>query len=149
LFREDIVEYVLNDILPHGWVVAMLKVYLDRGAREQAGRVMCVAAALFQPFDYDRFLHEWQPFLDGWGATVFHATDFYPGGGEFRRKRPDGTTDPEKMERYEHDSKRIPEIITAYVHQLLVMTFKEEEYEAIAPPAWRARFGGCIESRRS
>jgi hypothetical protein len=120
----------------------MLKVYLDRGARLEAGRVMCVAAALFQPFDYDRFLQLWQSLLDDWGATAFHATDFYPGAREFKRKRADGSFDPQRVAQFERDSRRIIEIVGTYVHQLFVVTFREDEYEAVAPKAWRDRFGG-------
>lgn len=140
--QTDIVGYLLNDILPAGrGYIAMLKAYLDRGARTEAGRVMCVGAALFESFHYDRFLHEWQPILTEWGATAFHATDFYPGGGEFKRTRPDGTIDPALKARHDRQSREIPVIVGTHVHQLFVITFHEDEYEAIAPKAWRDRFG--------
>jgi len=86
----------------------MLKAYLDRGAKAQGGGLMCVAAALFDSWHYDLFLHRWQPILDGWAAKAFHATDFYPGGGKFKRKRSDGSLDPELVARYERDSHEIP-----------------------------------------
>jgi hypothetical protein len=106
--NADIVRSGVNDILPHGCgVVAMLKLYMDRGSRKEAGRVMCVAAALFEPFHYERFLHEWQPFLDEWGAAAFHATDFYPGrrNTPFNRKNPDGTLNRAKVAQFEAASR--------------------------------------------
>ena len=133
----------LNDILPGGrGYVAMLKAYLDRGARIEAGRVMCVAGALFESFHYDRFLHEWQPILTEWGASAFHATDFYNGAVEFKRKLGDEKVDvPHLMARYERHSREIPAIIGAHVHQLFVVTFYEDEYDRIAPHRWREQFG--------
>lgn len=149
MFREDrqtdIVCHLLNDVLPDGGYLAMLKVYMDLGAKRQSGRIMCATAALFEPWYYDAFLHEWQSILDGWNATAFHATDFYPGGkgktGDFRRKRPDGTLDPEKVARQTRDATRVVEVIAATVRQLFIVTLREDEYEAIAPKAWRDQFG--------
>ena len=139
---SDIVGLLLNDILPRdGGSVAMLKAYLDRGAKDGAGRVVTMAGAVFWPYFYDQFLHEWQPFLDGWQAKAFHATDFYSGAPPFDWKRPDGTVDPERRARHLSDSKRIPDMIGSYVEQLFVVCFREEELETVAPEAWRTLFG--------
>ena len=119
----------------------MLKAYLDRGAKPGGGRVMCMAGALFWPFHYERFLHEWQPFLDGWSADAFHSTDIYNGVKPFDWKRPDGTVDLERRAQHLRDSRRIPELIAPHVRKLLVVTFNEDEFEAVAPEAWRRRFG--------
>ena len=105
---------------------------------------MCVAAAAFRPFGYEWFLHEWRLILDAWGASAFHASDFYPGGRKspFWRNHPDGTVDPERLARFERHSKEIPLIIGKYVHQLFVMSLRKDEFEAVAPSAWRQQFGG-------
>jgi hypothetical protein len=79
----------------------MLKVYLDRAARSDAHGVIAIAGAMFWPFFYDQFLHLWEPFLRDWNAKAFHATDFYPGAGEFWRKRPDGKADRERTALFE------------------------------------------------
>jgi hypothetical protein len=139
----DFVSDVLNDILPSGrGGVLMLKVYIDRGARKDGQGVVSVAGALFWPFFYEQFLQGWQPFLDGWGAPAFHATDFYPGGGDyFWRERPRGTKDQERVDRFERDSRRLPGLIEPYVRKLFVVAFQKNEYETVAPLAWRQRFG--------
>src|SRR6187455_1196622 len=121
--------------------IVMLKVYLDRGAKSGKRGVMSIAGAMFWPFFYEQFLHVWQPFLDGWGASTFHATDFYPGAREFWRKRPDGTKDPERTALFERDSYRLPSLIAPYVRKLFVVAFREAEFEAVAPLEWRQRFG--------
>jgi four helix bundle protein len=73
--------------------------------------------------------HEARPLYDEVNQLVgiFIATDFYGGAGKFRRQRADGTMDPEKREQHQRDSKRIPAIIGAHVHQLFVMTFRPLE----------------------
>ena len=84
--------------------------------------------------------------LKVWGASAFHATDFYPGGGEFKRHHPDKSPIPERIALFERDSKRIPHIIGKYIHQLFVVSFRKDEFEAVAPADWRERFGGvhCV-----
>lgn len=120
----------------------MLKAYLDRARRKEAGGIMSVAAAVFDPATYDFFLHEWQPILSAWNADAFHATDFYPGAGQFRRKRRDGNIDPALVEQYQRHSREIPAIIGRWVEKLFVLSFFEGEYQSIAPEPWRERFGG-------
>ena len=46
---------------------------------------MTVGAAMFKNAAYTKFRRDWKPFLNRWQAGAFHATDFYPGGGEFKR----------------------------------------------------------------
>lgn len=117
---------------------------MDLGAKAESGRIMCVAAALFEPWYYDAFLHEWQPILDGWNAKALHATDFFPGGkrptGDFRRTF-NGVRDKDRWARFERDRRRIPEIVAATVRQLFIVTVREDEYEAVAPQNWREQFG--------
>jgi hypothetical protein len=117
---------------------------MDKGAKPGAGGIMCVAAALFEAFPYDLFLHEWQPILDEWGAPAFHATDFYPGGGKYfwRKRKGEQHPEPERAARYERHCREIPQIIARHVRQLFIITIRPSEYEAIAPATWRARFGG-------
>lgn len=143
---QDIVDQLFDDILPCGRgvvvMVTVLNAYLDRGAKKQAGGVMCVAAALFKPTPYKQFRRQWNPLLKRWGAEAFHATDFYNGAEEFSWKRPDGTIDPTRRQWHEEDSKRIPVIVGAHAHELFVVSFRKDEYEALAPLAWRQQYGG-------
>ena len=113
----------------------MLRGFIDKGAKSDAGGVMCVSAALFQKTPYKRFCRELGSLLEPWGAPAFHATDFYPGGGRFKRNT------PERKERYLRDSKRLPIIIGTNMRAIVSVSFKIDEYEAVAPAAWRARFG--------
>lgn len=41
---------------------------------------------------------------EAWGANAFHAKEFYPGSGVFKRDT------PQKQLRFEDDSRRIPEM---------------------------------------
>ena len=67
----------------------MLKVYLDRGAKSDADdSVVAVAATVFKPLGYKRFVRPWERMLHEWSASVFHATDFYSGAKEFKRDTP-------------------------------------------------------------
>src|SRR4029077_7103222 len=80
---------ILDDLLPSRGprLVAMLKAFLDRGARPDAEGVMCVAACLFKPSKYKQFVRRWERMLDDiipGGAPFFHATDFFPGGGIYK-----------------------------------------------------------------
>lgn len=118
----------------------MLKVYLDRGARAigkpKDGRaVVSVAAAAFWSFHYDQFLHVWTPFLQRWGASAFHATDFYAGYAEFRRD-----TDVAKA-LFDEDCRRLPDLVAPYVTQLFVASLHRDEYERVAPENWRQQYG--------
>jgi hypothetical protein len=132
----------LDDVLPTArGLLLMLKVYMDRGAKADAGGIMCVAAAMFKPAAYKRLCREWKRLLEGWGAGAFHATDFYPGGGEFRRTGSDGQIDPRRVAKYQQDSKRIPHIIGNTAHKLFVVSFRQFEFEAVAPIAWQRHFG--------
>ncbi len=121
----------------------MLKAYLDRGAKNYGrSSVMCVGAALFKPTPYKQFTRSWERMLREWDASSFHATDFYNGGGEFQRSRPDGSAIPGRQRQFEHDSRFIPMVIGEHVHRLFVVSLKVDEYEDVAPMAWRNRFGG-------
>src|SRR5262245_43417020 len=139
---RGITHLALNDVLASGrGSILMLKVYLDRAARKDGYGTVAIAGALFWPFSYDQFLHVWEPFLKEWEASAFHATDFYPGARDFRRKRPDGTPDPERMSWFERDTRRIPGLIEPYVRKLFLVAFSRDEYEAVAPLTWRQKYG--------
>jgi hypothetical protein len=110
----------------------MLKVYLDRAAKRDAqDEVMCVAAVVFKPAAYKKFVRPWNRMLKAWGAGAFHAKEFYPGSGVFKRDT------PEKQLRYEEDSKRIPEMIARAVSRILIVSFRPAEFMAVAPPEWK------------
>jgi hypothetical protein len=119
----------------------LLKAYMDRGAKPQAQGIMCVATVIFAPPAYKKFCREWRKFLRSWGVDAFHATDFYPGGGDFWRKLRDGTMHPERMARFQADSRRIPGLIGDAIRQCFVTSFRQREFESVAPPGWRDHFG--------
>src|SRR5260370_33029782 len=84
----------------------MLKVFLDRGAkRDSTDEIIAVAATVFKPLRYKQFVRPWNRMLRGWGASAFHATDFYNGAGEFKRDS------QRKRESLEKDSKIIPKLV--------------------------------------
>jgi hypothetical protein len=142
VFRADVVENVLDDVLPHGGVVAMLKAYFDKGAKKEADGIMAIGAALFKPTPYKRFCREWNKFLAWWDAPAFHATDFYTGGGDyFYRANENQSIIPERKARFDSDSKRIPSIIGAHMRVMVAVSFKTDEFLVVAPENWRERFG--------
>jgi len=117
MFR-DVLTLLLDDVIPSRGLIVTMKVYMDRGAREDSpDGVMCVAATVFKPTPYKQFVRHWNRMLRGWHASAFHATDFYPGAGAFKRR-----TDQAK-ERYERDSKAIPSLIGEYTEQIIGVSF--------------------------
>ena len=113
----------------------MLKVYLDRGAREDAGGAMCVSAAIFKPREYKQFVRAWSLMLrqiPGGPYPYMHATDFFPGGGKFKEIL---------KEDRELVAKQLPALIDRYVYQFVTAAFKEEEFDGAAPASWREQFG--------
>lgn len=101
----------------------MLKVYLDCGKKSNATEgVVSVAATVFTPQQYVAFTGPWNQMLFRWGAPAFHATDFYPGGGHFKRHT------AERKAWFEEDSKGIPGMIGRYLRHGLVVAFKPDEF---------------------
>lgn len=114
----------------------MLKAYVDRGQKASpTDEVMCAACTIFKRTPYKQFIRPWNRMLKRWGARYFHATDFYPGGGEFERK-----TD-ERQRWYEEDSKAIPAIIGENVTRVLVVAFRPREFAERAFALWKEKFG--------
>lgn len=74
--------------------------------------------------------------LRRWGASAFHATDFYPGGGEFKRNG-----NPEREEWFQEDCKAIPKIIGEHVSRVVAVAFRPEEFAAKASDEWKEAFG--------
>jgi hypothetical protein len=133
---------LFDDESPHGehWLV-MTKVYLDRGLKRDAtDGVVTVAAAVFKPVPYKRFVRPWNRMLSGWKAFAFHATDFYPGGGEFKRDTPG------LRERFERDSRLIPQLIGENATRLIAIGFRPDEYLAVASPEFKASYGLSLHS---
>lgn len=119
----------------------MLKTYLDLGEKEDAtDDVMCVAAITFKPTPYKQFVRSWNPMLDAWGASAFHATDFYNGAEEFVRKT------PERKCLYDEDSKRIPTMIGKYIQRAVLISFRPQEFLDVAPQEWKNKFGVNVHS---
>jgi hypothetical protein len=119
----------------------ILKVFLDRGAKVDAtDSVVAVAATVFKPLGYKRFVRPWNRFLRGWGAEAFHAADFYPGAKDFRR---DSTR---KQELFAKDSKVIPGLVGENVERILVVAARPEEFQREASLEWKNTFGVNIHS---
>jgi hypothetical protein len=117
----------------------MLKIYLDRGAKSDVDDgVVAVAAAVFKPLGYKRFVRPWNRMLRGWKAPAFHATDFYPGSQEFERDT------SSKQERFDRDSKIIPNLIRENTEHILVVAARPDEFIREAPDKWKVTFGTNI-----
>lgn len=114
----------------------MLKAYLDRGAKHDSkDAVMCVVCVMFKPTAYKQFVRSWDRMLKAWDAEAFHATDFYPGGGEFKRDT------PKRRLLYEDDSRRIPQIIAKAITQILIVSFRPAELMEMASAEWKEKIG--------
>lgn len=129
-------------MLPDGkGFLVMLKVFLDRGFKVDAtDGVVAVAATVFKPLGYKRFVRPWNRMLRGWGASAFHATDFYPGAQEFKRET------LSRQGRFDRDSKLIPSLIHDNVEHILVVATKPEEFLREAPESWKNTFGTNVHS---
>jgi hypothetical protein len=110
----------------------MLKAYLDRGARPDSEGVMCIAAAVFKPNRYKPFVRRWNALLEDLGVPYLHATDFYNRAGIYAL-----------VPRTKMDAARlaIPRLIDTHVYRIVSVSFRQEEFERIAPKLWRERFG--------
>ena len=128
---------LLDDMLPRGrGFLVMLKVYLDRGAKSDADdSVVAVAAAIFKPLGYKRFVRQWNRVLRGWNAPWFHATDFYSGYKLFKRDT------PAKQKQFDADCRLIPSIIRENVERILVVSTRPDEFLTEAPEYWKKTFG--------
>jgi len=122
-------------------MLVMLKVFLDRGAkRDSTDEIIAVAATVFKPLRYKQFVRPWNRMLRGWGASAFHATDFYNGAGEFKRDS------QSKRERFEKDSKIIPKLVGKPAENILIVAARPEELLRAAPPGWKEQFGTSVHS---
>lgn len=119
----------------------MLKVFLDRGAKkDMSDGVMCVASVIFKPTPYKQFFRPWNRMLKAWGASAFHATDFYNGAEEFERDT------PYRRRLFEEDCKRIPKMIGPHVERISLISFRPDEFDRVASPEWKAKFGTSVHS---
>jgi hypothetical protein len=78
--------------------------------------------------------------LKAWGASAFHATDFYPGAQEFIRDT------PERQHLYDEDCKRIPNMIARHVQRVVLISFRPQEFLDTAPQVWKDTFGTNVHS---
>lgn len=125
----------------------MMKVYLDLGKKsDKTDGIITVAAATFKRVPYKQFVRVWNPMVKGWGSKAFHATDFYTGAREFWWKLSDGTLDTDRRGRHEHDSKRIPYVISQHVTRLTAIAFRPHEFDEVASDAFKAEVGTCLHS---
>jgi hypothetical protein len=132
----------LEDVMPRrNGLIVMLKVYLDLGTkRDQNDGIMTLASVIFKPTKYKQFIRPWNRMLADWKASAFHATDFYSGAQEFKRDS------QVRKELFEEDSKRIPEMIGRHIQRILLISFRPEEFNRIALPQWKEKFGTSIHS---
>jgi len=135
----SLVDFI-DDMLPGGReFLVMLKVYLDRGYKEDGtDAVVAVAAVVFRPVAYKQFVRPWNRLLRGWTASAFHSTDFYPGAQEFKR----GTQ--AKKDRFDRDSKIVPRLIRENTKYILVVAARPQEFLKEAPDSWKNTFGTNI-----
>jgi hypothetical protein len=142
-YIEDDVIALLDDVCPNGKddLLVMLKVYLDLGRKvDSTDGVVSVASVIFKPTPYKQFVRPWKRMLKPWNAKAFHATDFYPGGGEFKRDT------PERLALFNQDSMRIPGMISDHIHSVLLVAFRPAEFNEIASPRWKEKFGTSVHS---
>jgi hypothetical protein len=141
-YADHDILFLLDDVVQScGGLFAMLKGYFDLGEKgDQSDGVMCVACVIFKPARYKQFIRPWNRMLKAWGASAFHATDFYIGAGEFTR----GT--PARQQLFEEDSKRIPGMIARAVQRVSTVSFRPEEFKQVVSAGWKARFGTSIHS---
>ena len=119
----------------------MLKVYLDLGKKVDAtDGIVTVASVIFKQTAYKQFIRPWNRMLRAWGASAFHATDFYPGGGEFIRDT------PARQRLFEEDSQRIPALVGPRVRRISIVSFRPEEFAQVAPLKWKERLGTSVHS---
>lgn len=136
--RKDDVCFMLDDL---AGVLIMLKVYMDLGARRDISEpIMTVSATAFRPVDYKRFVRPWNRMLAGWGASAFHATDFYPGAAEFVRETAD------RRARFQRDCKAIPRMVADNVVRISTVAFLPNEVKRKAPAGWSEHFGDSLHS---
>ena len=121
--------------------MVMLRAYCDLGAKgDSTDTVVSVASVIFKPPAYKQFVRPWNRMLKRWGASAFHATDFYPGAKEFNRYGPE----PDRL--FEEDSRRIPRMIADHVYRIVVVAFKPKEFMQLAPPDWKNAYGTSVHS---
>ncbi|HWZ55056.1 MAG TPA: hypothetical protein VNZ63_03240 [Verrucomicrobiae bacterium] len=114
----------------------MLKGFMDRGEKFDAtDRVACVVATVFKPTLYKQFVRPWERMLKRWGASAFHATDFYNGAEEFKRDT------SEKKKWFDEDARQIPILIGENVTRILCVAFRPDEFVARASAEWKGNFG--------
>src|SRR5947209_19598605 len=125
----DDVCQLFSDLLPSGkGYLVMLRVYLDRGEkRDKTDCVMCVVATVFKPSPYKQFVRPWERMLRKWEASAFHATDFYSGCEEFKRK-----DIPKREAWFQEDCRTIPNLVGENIERVLAVAFRPEEFDARA-----------------
>lgn len=140
---HDIVIPLLNDLLPpDNGLIAMFRAYMDRAAkRDKNDEVMCVACVIFKPVAYKQFVRSWDRMLKEWGAKAFHAKNFYPGAGEFKRDT------PERQTLFDEDCRRIPQMIAKAITQIIIVSFLPSEFMRVAPEKWKDKIGTSVHSQ--
>lgn len=120
----------------------MLKVYLDLGEKkDDTDDIVCVASVVFKPTPYKQFVRPWNRMLRRWGASAFHATDFYSGCEEFRRDT------PQKERLFEDDCRTIPNLIGSRAERITLISFRPLEFRREMPRGWAEKFGTSLHSQ--
>ena len=119
----------------------MLDVFVDLGMKEdRTDGVVSAASVVFKPTKYKQFVRPWNRMLKAWGASAFHATDFYNGAGEFERES-------EKSGKlFSVDSKRLPGMIADHIQRISVTSFRPKEFKEMVPKHWTDMFGQSVQA---
>jgi hypothetical protein len=110
----------------------MLKVYMDKGSKDEAHGIMCVSGAVFEPERFKVFSRLWNRMLDRVGIGHFHAADFY---GRY------GYCKGIPKDKHDFACRRIPQLINEHTSCVLTVSFRQQEFDTVAPPEWKKRFG--------
>ncbi len=132
----DHIAELLDILFESGKGVAfVLSAYFDESARLDAGSIMCVAGYVFKPAEYERFCQQWREMLQEvkpGGVTALHMVDLCHGRKEFagvpQQKRDDML-------------RSAVEIINAHIYTGIAVSFRQDEFESMAPANWPRAFG--------
>lgn len=132
--QADAIVACLDDWVPdRGGLLVFVKAYIDRGQRPDADGIMAIGCALFAPTPYKQFVRGWKAHLAALGGVPYiHSTDFYGGWGIYS-----GLSNEKRAE----VAALLPATIRSHVKAHMVVSFKADEFEAVAGSLWKDRFG--------
>ena len=105
---------------------------MDKSSKDEAHGIMCVSGAVFEPERFKVFSRLWNRMLDRVGIGHFHAADFY---GRY------GYCKGIPKDKHDFACRRIPQLINEHTSCVLTVSFRQQEFDTVAPPEWKKRFG--------